>query len=270
MQVNVQFLQQHQPEWSRFVTVVKQTSDLYTISYRKLFEILKQYQNKVNEIRAERISMNANPLALVVATQHYPDNYPRAPNRYKTQALSQRQTTSIRSHATTISKGKEIVKEPSPHLRLGHFSKECGSAKRVKDYAYHKENMLMCKKEDVGIQLSAEQKVLPAADEDNRPTYDTETLEIKSDFKVLQGNINNIKLVVEDKWKQRLDNRRRQDIINDIKVLVNELLIPLAQRTFTNAANFEKALKDEMGEDFKYAQSLEKEVDDLKSQLERK
>ncbi|GJY30564.1 hypothetical protein Tco_0414059 [Tanacetum coccineum] len=31
------------------------------------------------------------------------------------------------------------------------------SAKRVKDYEYHKEKMLLCKKEAAGIQLSAEQ-----------------------------------------------------------------------------------------------------------------
>ncbi|GJY87643.1 hypothetical protein Tco_0502271, partial [Tanacetum coccineum] len=47
MQVNVQFLQQLQPEWSRFVTV---------------------YQNEVNDIRAERIAKSANPLALLATT----------------------------------------------------------------------------------------------------------------------------------------------------------------------------------------------------------
>nr|GEW51042.1 hypothetical protein [Tanacetum cinerariifolium] len=36
MQVNLQFLQQLQPEWSRFVTNVKQHHDLDTVSYHKL------------------------------------------------------------------------------------------------------------------------------------------------------------------------------------------------------------------------------------------
>ncbi|GKA51705.1 hypothetical protein Tco_0744901 [Tanacetum coccineum] len=61
MQVNIQFLQQLQPEWSRFVTIVKKQHDLDTISYHKLFDVLKQYQKEVNEIRAERIAKNANP-----------------------------------------------------------------------------------------------------------------------------------------------------------------------------------------------------------------
>ncbi|GJZ77336.1 retrovirus-related pol polyprotein from transposon TNT 1-94 [Tanacetum coccineum] len=62
---NVQFLQQLQPEWSRFVTIVKQKYKLDEVSYHKLFDILKQYQKEVNELRAERIARNANPLALI-------------------------------------------------------------------------------------------------------------------------------------------------------------------------------------------------------------
>ncbi|GKB36474.1 gag-pol polyprotein [Tanacetum coccineum] len=39
----------------------------------------------------------------------------------------------------------------------GHVSRECQKPKRVKDAAYHKENMLLCKQEEVGVQLNAEQ-----------------------------------------------------------------------------------------------------------------
>ncbi|GJR80764.1 retrovirus-related pol polyprotein from transposon TNT 1-94 [Tanacetum coccineum] len=63
-QVNVQFLLQLQPEWQRFVTLVKQSQELKSVSYHKLYDILKQHQYEVNEIRAERITHTANPLAL--------------------------------------------------------------------------------------------------------------------------------------------------------------------------------------------------------------
>nr|GFC76253.1 hypothetical protein [Tanacetum cinerariifolium] len=43
-QVNVQFLLQLQPEWQRFVTLVKQSQELKTVSYYKLYDILKQHQ----------------------------------------------------------------------------------------------------------------------------------------------------------------------------------------------------------------------------------
>ncbi|GKA65156.1 retrovirus-related pol polyprotein from transposon TNT 1-94 [Tanacetum coccineum] len=87
MQVNVQFLQQLQPEWSRF---------------------------EVNEIRAERIATNANPLALVVAAQQYPDPYYQAPKSHKSHAPSSKQSSSTRSNASTKYKGKEIVKPITP------------------------------------------------------------------------------------------------------------------------------------------------------------
>ncbi|GJR02631.1 hypothetical protein Tco_0525615 [Tanacetum coccineum] len=57
MQVNVQFLQQLQPEWSRFVTVVKQRQEI-----------------EVNDIRSERLARSANPLALLTAAQPYSKN----------------------------------------------------------------------------------------------------------------------------------------------------------------------------------------------------
>nr|GEW96792.1 hypothetical protein [Tanacetum cinerariifolium] len=40
---------------------------------------------------------------------------------------------------------------------FGHFAKECKKPKRVKDSAYHKEKMLMCKQVEQGVPLQAEQ-----------------------------------------------------------------------------------------------------------------
>ncbi|GJT13122.1 hypothetical protein Tco_0860164 [Tanacetum coccineum] len=40
---------------------------------------------------------------------------------------------------------------------IGHVSRECQKPKRVKDAAYHKEKMLLCKQEEAGVQLNAEQ-----------------------------------------------------------------------------------------------------------------
>nr|GEX00210.1 hypothetical protein [Tanacetum cinerariifolium] len=43
----------------RFVTLVKQSQELKTVSYHKLYDILKQHQNEVNEIRAKRLERKA-------------------------------------------------------------------------------------------------------------------------------------------------------------------------------------------------------------------
>ncbi|GJY67271.1 retrovirus-related pol polyprotein from transposon TNT 1-94 [Tanacetum coccineum] len=114
MQINVQFLQQLQPKWSRFVTIVKQQHDLDIVSYYKLFDVLKQYQKEGNEIRAERIAKNANPLALVAAAQQYPNPYYQAPKYHKPYAPASKQSSFTRSNASTKFKGKEIEKLITP------------------------------------------------------------------------------------------------------------------------------------------------------------
>nr|GEY92583.1 hypothetical protein [Tanacetum cinerariifolium] len=40
-------------EWQRFVTLEKQSQELKTVSYHKLYDILKQHQNEVNETPPE-------------------------------------------------------------------------------------------------------------------------------------------------------------------------------------------------------------------------
>nr|GFC59202.1 hypothetical protein [Tanacetum cinerariifolium] len=39
----------------------------------------------------------------------------------------------------------------------GHIARECQKPKKAKDAAYHREKMLLCKQEEAGIQLNAEQ-----------------------------------------------------------------------------------------------------------------
>ncbi|GJT61333.1 hypothetical protein Tco_1004866 [Tanacetum coccineum] len=114
MQVNVQFFQQLQPEWSRFVTIVKQQHKLDEVSYHKFFDILKQYQKEVNELRAERIAKNANLLALVATAQPYKDPYYQTSKSHKSSAPTSKASLLTRSHATTKHKGKEIAKQITP------------------------------------------------------------------------------------------------------------------------------------------------------------
>nr|GEV20971.1 hypothetical protein [Tanacetum cinerariifolium] len=114
MHVNVQFLQQLQPEWSRFVTIVKQQHKLDEVSYHKLFDILKQYQKEVNELCAERLAWNANPLALVATAQANQEPYYQTSKSQISYAPSSKPSIPTRSHTTTKYKGKEIAKPITP------------------------------------------------------------------------------------------------------------------------------------------------------------
>ncbi|GJZ95957.1 hypothetical protein Tco_0668291 [Tanacetum coccineum] len=94
----------------------------YSRFYKMMNEMIRnnltvatmQYQKEVNEICAERIAKNANPLALVAAASPYPDPYYQAPKSNKPYAPTSKQSSSTRSNASTKFKGKEIAKPITP------------------------------------------------------------------------------------------------------------------------------------------------------------
>ncbi|GKD96819.1 hypothetical protein Tco_1380716 [Tanacetum coccineum] len=77
-----------------------------TVSYHKLYDILKQHQNEVNEIRTERLARTANPLAIVAQQQpvYHHQNHPTQNTQY----------SSTRSQQSTRNKGKAIVTSSAP------------------------------------------------------------------------------------------------------------------------------------------------------------
>nr|GFB19815.1 hypothetical protein [Tanacetum cinerariifolium] len=62
---NLKFLNKLQPEWSRHVTIVHQTKDLYTADYTQLYDFLKYNQKEVDELKAKRLAKTQDPLALM-------------------------------------------------------------------------------------------------------------------------------------------------------------------------------------------------------------
>nr|GEU38272.1 retrovirus-related Pol polyprotein from transposon TNT 1-94 [Tanacetum cinerariifolium] len=95
-----------------------QQHKLDEVSYHKLFDILKQYQNEVNELRAERLARNANPLALVATAQANQDLYYQTSRSHKSHAPSSKPLIPTRSHTTTRHKGKEIAKPIIPPSKI--------------------------------------------------------------------------------------------------------------------------------------------------------
>nr|GEW52904.1 hypothetical protein [Tanacetum cinerariifolium] len=226
-----------------------------SISSTTLAGMVKQYQNEVNELRAEKLARNANPLALVATDQASQEPFSQTSRSHRSSAPSPKPSIPSRSHTTTRHKGKEIAKpitppsetafeednDPEQALRdkdmqknlaliakyfkkiykptnnnlktssnsknknadttlwfkndgqsgqfgnqrmvnvagprenvgskvvqqsgiqcfncreYGHFAKECRKPKRVKDFAYHKEKMLLCKEAEQGVLVQAKQ-----------------------------------------------------------------------------------------------------------------
>ncbi|GJX10099.1 hypothetical protein Tco_0199958 [Tanacetum coccineum] len=136
------------------------SQELKTVSYYKLYDILKQHHNKVNEIRAERLARTANLLALIAQQQpvYHPQNYP---NHYT-------QNSSTKSQqATTRNRGKaiKIYKPTNKNLRTSSNTSRAHQDntprinrgtrydnQRAVNVVGAKENV-----EEAGFQLNAEQ-----------------------------------------------------------------------------------------------------------------
>ncbi|KAI3685310.1 hypothetical protein L6452_34552 [Arctium lappa] len=69
VELNVKFLSNLQPEWKRFTRQMRQLKDLNDIPLHEVYEILKQNEEEVDEIKAEMKKADkavADPVALVV------------------------------------------------------------------------------------------------------------------------------------------------------------------------------------------------------------
>nr|GEX67523.1 hypothetical protein [Tanacetum cinerariifolium] len=249
-----------QQEWSRFVMIVKKQHKLDEVLYHKLFDIPKQYQNEVNELRAEILARNSNPLTL-----------------------------------------------------------ECRKPKRVKDSAYHKEKMLLCKQAEQGVPLQAEQydwladtneeideqeleahysymakiQEVPTAYSctNSEPLEQNDQYDVESDDKRVE--LANLKLDTEfekykafndrtidyDKLERKLNETLGQLALKDIKIkeglktkayeisVVKENHDDLIKQSLLTKSHYEGLVKQktkkEMHADLKYVESLKKEIDEF-------
>nr|GEV97093.1 hypothetical protein [Tanacetum cinerariifolium] len=356
-------------EWSRFVTIVKQQHKLDEVSYHKLFDILKQYQKEANELCAEKLARNTNPLALVATAQADQDQYYQTSRSYRSQAPSSKPLIQTRSHTTTRHKGKEIDKPITPPSEIA--SKEDNDPEQAqsdkdmqKNFAliakYFKkiykptnnnirtssnsknkngiwtfcEGMQKAKKgeglhvsqgEDAAVRFlqltqapiqsqwnsntclveTDDSNVIPDSPDMCEEDIQNDQNDVKSDdervalanlkldtkqtefekykafndhtidYDKLERKLNEAlgqlaqkdtvirEEIVDNAWIKHSKDQFRAPTAQDIEILIQTCLMPLAIKTQNDSFKFVHELKQEMHADLKYVESLEKEIDEL-------
>nr|GEW19941.1 hypothetical protein [Tanacetum cinerariifolium] len=161
-----------------------------------------------------------------------------------------------------------------------HFSKECRKPKRVKDFAYHKEKMLLCKQAEQGVPLQAEQyDWLADTDEEvdekeleAHYSYIAKIQETKqAEFEKYKAF--NDRTVDYDKLECKLNETLGQLALKDIeikeglKTKAYEILVvkqkhdELMKQSLLTKSYYECLVKQKT----KYVESIEKKIDELES-----
>nr|GEZ32399.1 hypothetical protein [Tanacetum cinerariifolium] len=82
-------------------------------------------------------------------------------------------------------------------------------------------------------------------------------------YNVMTNNINHFKEIVDNAWIKHSKDQFHVPTAQDMKILIQTCLMPLAIKTQNDSFLFVHELKQEMHADLKYVESLEKEIDEL-------
>nr|GFC20537.1 hypothetical protein [Tanacetum cinerariifolium] len=176
---NLKFLNNLQPEWSRYVTIVQQTKDLHTADYTQLYDFLK-YNQKANFLQQPMTNPDdimdpttAMNMALALMAKAFKLNYstPTNNNQRISSNLRNRQIAQpgmnmgqdrqmqmieVRAEGNAVGQNGNPIR--CYNCRgVGHFARDCTVRPRRRDAAYLQTQLLIAQKEEAGIQLQAEE-----------------------------------------------------------------------------------------------------------------
>ncbi|GKA25890.1 copia protein, partial [Tanacetum coccineum] len=203
---NYKFLNNLQPEWKQYGTLMRQTKNLMDINIDALYNILKQNQGDVNEAmdyKKKAVIVISDPLALVGSDDEDISDLKKitallakAFNRKKYYAKPTNNNLITSSASSSVNKKPEYVKSKEKKedkkagekkwdmskvkcyncKKEGHFAKHCKKAK-VKDYNYYKTKMLLAKKEDdEQVLLTEDQAWMESSNSEESSSSAEETL----------------------------------------------------------------------------------------------
>nr|GEY41612.1 ribonuclease H-like domain-containing protein [Tanacetum cinerariifolium] len=205
-ELNYKFLNNLQPEWKQYGTLMRQIKNLMDINIDALYNILKQNQGDVNNAfgyKKKAVVVTSDPLALVAEKTKITALLAKAFNRKKYYAKPTNNNLRTSSASSTANKKPEYVKSEEKKedkkadekkrdmskvkcynfKKEGHFAKNCKKVK-VKDYNYYKTKMLLAKKD-------SDEQVLLAEDQASMESSSDSDQEINADM-VFMGKMEKV------------------------------------------------------------------------------
>nr|GEY09548.1 copia protein [Tanacetum cinerariifolium] len=130
-ELNYKFLNNLEPEWKQYGTLMRQTKNLMDINIDALYNILKQNQGDVNDAlgyKKKAVMITSDPLALVAEKTNV--------NKRKEKSANKKQEF-VKSNEKKEEKNADEKKRNMSKVKcynckkVGHFSKDCKKAKEI-------------------------------------------------------------------------------------------------------------------------------------------
>ncbi|GJT91215.1 putative reverse transcriptase domain-containing protein [Tanacetum coccineum] len=191
VQVNTKFLNTLPPKWSKFVTDVKLAKSLYTTNYDQLYAYLSQHEQYANEVR---FSLYTPPqqftpaYATPIHHQHHhtlvnPQQQLVSPKPFISPSVTQQSQAEfpqldsslvvptfnkerIQLTASTKKWHSYLLRHQASQVKVvkcnnclgeGHMAKQCTQPKRLRNFVWFKEKLMLVKAQEDGQILNEEQ-----------------------------------------------------------------------------------------------------------------
>nr|GFA14491.1 hypothetical protein [Tanacetum cinerariifolium] len=176
-ELNFKFLNNLQPEWKQYATMMRQNKNLMDINIDALYKILKQNQGDVNDAigsKKKTVVVTSDPLALIAEKTNVSRSKEKVVVSSDSKGSEADDFKFVKTDTKKVKKKDDEKKRDMSRVKCykykkeGHFSKYCKKAK-VKDYEYYKTKMMLAKKDkDEQVLLAKDQAWMESSSDSNQ------------------------------------------------------------------------------------------------------
>nr|GEZ71997.1 hypothetical protein [Tanacetum cinerariifolium] len=171
-ELNYKFLNNLQPEWKQYGTLMRQTKNLMNINIDALYNILKQNQGDVNDslgYKKKVVVITSDLLALGAEKTKVNKQKEKVVVSSDSEGSGADDFSELNKITALLAKAFNRRKPTNNNLRTSFTSQSANKKTRVKDYNYYKTKMLLAKKDsDEQVLLAEDQAWMESSSDSDK------------------------------------------------------------------------------------------------------